>query len=73
MSEETSPTPEGEENSKSNEAPAMNRAERRAAAKGKPTGSGAGRGGANSPSTHSGRPSGIAGQMRLPRTGHKGG
>ena len=46
----------------------MNRAERRAAAKGKPTGSGAGRGGANSPSTHSGRPSGIAGQMRLPRT-----
>lgn len=55
-------------------APALNRAQRRAQARGK-----AGSGGANSPAVHQGgsrpgvgnRADGHAGQVRFPRTGHK--
>ncbi len=68
--ENTTPSGDGAEN-----APAvpMNRAERRAAAKGKKSPAGGGSHGFGSGNSLGNARSQAAGGLRLPRTGHKGG
>jgi len=72
MTQQQNPTPAEGDASNAEEATPMNRAERRAAAKGKKSAPAGGHGSMQSPIPHAGRPGGVAGQMRLPRTGHKG-
>ncbi|MDR3710708.1 MAG: hypothetical protein P4L33_20605 [Capsulimonadaceae bacterium] len=69
--EEQTSQPESKDAAAEQSAP-MNRAERRAAAKGKKADAGHGFGQPQAAGPRSGRPGGIAGQTRLPRTGHKG-
>jgi hypothetical protein len=72
MNEQQSPAPTDGEGSTAEQVPPMNRAERRAAAKGKKSGPANAHGAPQSANTHQGRPGAVAAQMRLPRTGHKG-
>lgn len=73
MTEQQSSTPSSGDGAEPGDPQPMNRAERRAAAKGKKAGPSGGHGAPLSPNAHMSRPGGAAGQIRLPRTGHKGG
>jgi hypothetical protein len=71
LTEEVQAQPEADDVS-GTETPALNRADRRAQAKGKKTGAGANSSLNTGGARGSGKPtSGHAGQVRFPRTGHK--